>query len=432
MKYVLQRLNLDSPSSRVSEWLKLLAVTGSTQILVQATGFISAILIIRLLPTDEYALYTLANTLLSNLIILGDSGIANGVMSEGGKVWQDKTKLGKVLATGMSLRFKFARYSLLATTPPFLYLLYHHHAGWGTSILIILSIIPAFYAATIGSLYEIAPKLRQDIIPLQKIQLGAAIGRMGLIVMSLFAMPLTIVATLAAGIAQIWANKKTLQVSKNYADSTQAPDPIIEKRLVGMSRRMLPEAIYICLSGQITIWLISFFGSTAAVAEAGALTRLTTVISLFSMLFAALMVPRFARMATGGLLLRRYIQIQLGMLVMFGLIVLGVYLLSTQILWVLGPAYSDLQLELVLMMTGSALYVIGQSCFLLCASKTWVINPIISIPLSLCTIAISAFTIDISSLAGLFTLNIVVASVHFIMHSTYGFIKILNAKGYKR
>lgn len=424
MRALVQRMSSNPPYTKAGEWIKLLAITGSAQVLVQAIGFVSAILIIRLLPTNEYALYTLANTMLANLMILGDSGIASGVMSEGGKVWQDREKLGVVLATGLSLRFKFAIFSLIAVTGPFFYLLYHHGASWGTSVLIVLSIIPTFYAVTIGTLYEIAPKLRQEIIPLQKIQVGTASGRMLLSMLSLFALPFTFVATLASGIAQIWSNRQMLKVSAIFADPTQKPDPLVRKRLLSMSKRMLPEAIYICISAQITIWLISFFGSTSAVAEAGALTRLTTVINLFSMLFAAIVVPRFARMLNGRLLLRRYLQIQAGMLLLGLMAIALIWIFSSHILWILGPAYRNLRVELLLMMTGSGLYVIGQSCFLLCASKTWVINPALSIPLSICTIAISAFTIDISTLAGLFTLNIVVAGVHCLMHSGYGFLKI--------
>ena len=428
MKALVQRFSSNPAYTRVGDWLKLLAITGSAQVLVQAIGFVSAILIIRLLPTNEYALYTLANSMLANLMILGDSGIASGVMSEGGKVWRDREKLGAVLATGLSLRFKFAIYSLIAVTGPFFYLLYHHGASWWTSVLIVFSIIPAFYAATIGNLYEIAPKLNQEIIPLQKIQVGTASGRMVLSILSLFALPFTFIATFASGIAQIWANRRTFKVSAIFADPAQQPDPVVRKRLLSMSKRMLPEAIYICISAQITIWLISFFGSTSAVAEAGALTRLTTVINLFSMLFAAIIVPRFARMLNGHLLMRRYVQIQLGMLILGVAAIALIWIFSSQILWILGPAYVNLRVELLLMMTGSGIYVIGQSCFLLCTSKTWVINPAISIPISICTIAISVFTIDISTLAGLFTLNIVVATVHFLMHSGYGFLKILNLR----
>ncbi len=67
-------------------WGKLISVTGSAQVLIQALGFISGIIIIRLLPTEEYAFYTLANTMLGTMNILSDAGVSTGVMAQGGKV----------------------------------------------------------------------------------------------------------------------------------------------------------------------------------------------------------------------------------------------------------------------------------------------------------------------------------------------------------
>lgn len=85
----------------------MIFITGGAQVLVQLTGLISGILIIRLLPTNEYAFYTLANTMLGTLAVLAGGGISTGGMSEGGKVWRDKARLGGVLATGLKLRRKF-------------------------------------------------------------------------------------------------------------------------------------------------------------------------------------------------------------------------------------------------------------------------------------------------------------------------------------
>ena len=71
-------------------WFKLAGITSLAQLFIQAIGLVSGILVIRILPTDEYALYTLANTMLGTMIILANSGISVGVTAQGGKVWQDK------------------------------------------------------------------------------------------------------------------------------------------------------------------------------------------------------------------------------------------------------------------------------------------------------------------------------------------------------
>ena len=176
MKDILSKLKYHPKYETILNWGKLISITGSAQIIVQILGFASGILIIRLLPVQEYALYTLANTMLGTMTVLADGGISTGVMSQGAKVWQNKVMLGKVLATGLDLRRKFAIFSLLGATPFLIYLLLHNGASWLTTVLIVASLIPAFLAALSDTLLEIVPKLHQDILPLQKNQLMVGVG----------------------------------------------------------------------------------------------------------------------------------------------------------------------------------------------------------------------------------------------------------------
>src|SRR4051794_12896030 len=106
MKLIAQNWYANPRYSRIFGWGKLITITGGAQAIVQGTGMLSGILIIRLLSTHQYAWYTLANTMLGTMTILSDAGISTGVMAQGGKVWQDKEKLGAVLATGLDLRRK--------------------------------------------------------------------------------------------------------------------------------------------------------------------------------------------------------------------------------------------------------------------------------------------------------------------------------------
>src|SRR5690606_14307653 len=136
------------------QWGKLLSVTAMAQIAVQALGMITGIFIIRLLPVEEYAYYTLANAMLGTMTILADGGIVSGVMAQGGKVWKDKEKLGIVLATGLHLRQRFAIGSLAVSLPILAYLLWQHGASALFIMLILLAIIPAFFSALSDSLLE--------------------------------------------------------------------------------------------------------------------------------------------------------------------------------------------------------------------------------------------------------------------------------------
>ena len=425
MKGVVPKIVNIANREQTLTWIKLISITGGAQLIVQFVGLISGIIVIRMLPTHEYGLYTLANTMLGTMLVLADGGISSGVMSQGGKVWQDREKLGVVLATGMDLRMKFAIGSLLIAIPFLLYLLIHHDASWLMSFLIVVSLIPSFFTSLSGALLQVAPKLNQDIGPLQKNNIVSNILRLVLIMITLFAFPWAFIAIFVAGIAQLWANSNLKKISFGYANWKQTPDVTVRKEILYFVKRILPGSIYYCLSGQITIWLISFFGNTAAVAQVGALGRLGMMLGIFTAILGTLVIPRFSRLPDEKIkLFKIFFLIQLG-LVTLGIFIIGiVYLFPAQILWILGKDYSNLKTELILSIAGSCLGLVAGSAFGLSTSRGWAINPLISIPLTLGAIILGISIIDISTLVGVLKFNLFVYIVEIIMYYLYCAIKI--------
>lgn len=163
-----KKFQFDLDKQKVTHWLKLTGITGSTQLLIQGIGLLSGIIIIRLLPTEHYALYTLANTMLGTMVVLADSGIGSGVTAESGKVWRDPKALGAVVNTGLDLRKKFAIGSLVIASPILIYLLHFHGAPLWMAFIIVLALIPAFISSLSSSIFIIPMKLNQDVIPAQR------------------------------------------------------------------------------------------------------------------------------------------------------------------------------------------------------------------------------------------------------------------------
>lgn len=411
---------------KLTEFTKLASVTGSVQLLVQVFSFISGILVIRLLPTDEYAMYTVANTMLGTINLLSDGGITTGVMAQGGKVWQDKEKLGKVLMTGLGLRRKFAAGSFLLSVPILIYLLNNLGASWLTILLIVLSLIPAFYAALIDSLLEIVPKLHQSILPLQKNQLNVSILRLAFSGLTLFLFPFTAIALVAAGIPRFIGNVKLRKIAAVHADTTQKPDAQIQKNILEVVKRVLPGTIYFCLSGQVTIWLISAFGEVSDVAQLGAIGRITMLIGVVSTVLATLIIPRYARLKEEDTRkLRTYFWgIFASVWSIAFMMIAFVWLFSDYLLLILGDKYSGLSYELVLSMTAGALSMVAAFSLALYTSRGWVMNPIISISCSILALTLGIMYLDISTLIGVIKLDIVVAINQLFIHTVYCLYKL--------
>jgi len=420
-----QQLYLNGKTSRFKEWLRIISLAGSAQLIVQATSFACGILVIRMLSTQEYALYTIANAVLGTMAVLNDGGITTGAMSESAKAWPDRERLGSVLNTALLLRKKFAIASLVVVLPILFYMLRSHDASWMLSCLITLSLIPAFFATISGSLLEIVPKLSQEIAPLQKLQVQNNIGRLVLLCICLFAMPWAFIAILASGVPQIWMNIKLRFFASRYADFGAKADKHINASILNIVYRVMPASIYYCLSGQITIWLSSVYGSTSTIAQLGALGRIAMLFNLFSVLFGTLIMPRFARLPPEKrMLLRRFFQVMMLLFVLCVVIMAGAWLFSVQILWVLGPQYAGLNHEVVLSVLASCIGMIAGSAFNLYSNRGWTINPALLIALSLCTIGLGVLLIDISTIRGMINLQLFIVSSEAIMHGGYCIFRI--------
>src|SRR2546423_11234316 len=116
------------------------------QAIVQILGFFSGILIIRTLSQQEYAYFTIANTMQGTLNLLADIGISVGVLSIGGRVWQDKNRFGQLINTALGLRRRLAAISVLVVTPILYFLLVKNGAAFvytlGLVALVLLGLLP--------------------------------------------------------------------------------------------------------------------------------------------------------------------------------------------------------------------------------------------------------------------------------------------------
>lgn len=420
-------------SERVINWSKLILFTGGAQITIQGIGLLSGILVIRLLPVTEYGLYTLANTMLSTMVVLADGGITTGVMAIGGKTWKDKDKLGSILATGLKLRKQFAIFSLCLAMPILVYFLRQHEASWSVTTLIILSMIPAFVVALSGSILEVPAKLHQDVFSLQKIQVTTSVARLALISLGILLFPLAWIAVMVNGIPQIWTNLRLRKLSSKFAEWTQPSSNEYRNEILKVVRRTLPGSIYYCISGQITIWIISVFGSTEAVAQVGALGRLTMIFGIVGVMLSNLAEPRFSRLPDEPqLLIKRFIQIQALLIFTSICIIIAVYFFPGPITAVLGSKYAGLDKEVFLMTISSCLALVSGSAYKVSSTRGIIPRPIVLIPFLIGVQILFFILVDYSKVQGALLFSIFTYLAAWLFRIIYFFywmkVKYLKAK----
>src|ERR1043166_1979160 len=160
-------------SPQLLAWTKILTRFLSLEALVQGLTFACGILIVRALPKAEYALFTVANTMQATMNLMADNGIGSGITAIGGRVWQDPSRFGQLIATAMRLRRFFAIISVTLVTPLLFWMLLHNGAPVGKGSLITATVLLGFYfQLTVGVLMPV-PRLHLEVNRIQN-QIGRA------------------------------------------------------------------------------------------------------------------------------------------------------------------------------------------------------------------------------------------------------------------
>lgn len=377
------------------------------QALVQIIGFLSGILLIRSLSQREYAYFTIANTMQGTINLLADIGISVGLISIGGRVWQDRHRFGQLINTALRVRKKLGTLAIIVVTPIMYSMLVKNGSSISYTIVLIAIVLAGLLIQLSLGVLSVVPRLRSDIGRIQLIDLTGAVVRFLLLVALLFVF-------LDAGVATLIATAVLLLqyvMLRTYAADVVdlgAPENVEDRReMIRLTKHLAPNAVFYCLQGQITIFLISFFGHRAsAVAEVGALGRLAMIFTVLSNLLTNVFVPAFARCQDPRKLWWLFAGIVGGVTLISALIMLAAEVFPQQFLFVLGSKYSHLDRELLLMVGGAVLGAVAGTLWALNASKAWVAGSWLYIPLTLGTqVALVPFT-DFSSVIGVLTFNL--------------------------
>ena len=377
------------------------------QMLVQLTGFATGILLVRCMEQREYALFTIANTMQGTINILADIGISIGLISIGGRVWQDGHRFGELVSTGLRLRRKLGAAAILVITPVLYFMLAKNGASVLYAALLIGAVLVGLYAQLSLGVLDVVPRLRSDFRQIQKIDFTGSLARLSVLgALALFFVNAGLAALVGAGALLLQYLMLRHYVTK-LIDLRAEENPEDKKAMIGFIRSQAANAVFFCLQGQITIFLITFFGHRAgSVAEVGALGRLAMIFAVLGNLLTNIFAPAFARCQRLPQLGWLYVGV-VGGVAGFSLLVLGgAFFVPDDFLFVLGGRYSHLQHELLLMVGGATLNMMSSTLWTLNASRAWVVGSWLYIPLTLGTqLFLIPFT-DFSSVTGVLTFNL--------------------------
>jgi O-antigen/teichoic acid export membrane protein len=379
------------------------------QAVVQVLSFLSGILVIRSLSQQEYAYFTIANTMQGTLNLLADIGISAGVISIGGHVWQERHRFGQLINTGLHLRKQLALVSCLLVVPILYLLLMRNGSGFSYGCVLVALVVAGLLPQLSSGVLSVVPRLRSDIGRIQLIDFTAAALRLvGLLSLLLF---LNAATAIAVAMATFFVQYLML---RHYAvravDLDASADDEDKQVITRFIRKLAPNAVFYCFQGQITVFLISIFAHrVSAVAEIGALGRLAMIFAVLTNLLANVLIPAFARCHHPTKLRLIYAGV-VGGVTAFGIVVVFLAaLFPAQFLFILGGRYSHLGGELLLMVSGAVVSAIAAAIWGLNSAKGWISGSWLYIPSTLLTQLILIPFVDFSRVSGVLFFNLISA-----------------------
>lgn len=406
-----------------TEWRSLFGVL-IAQGLTSVAGAVAGLIVVRALPIEAYARYSVALALLGAISLLADSGTTMGAMAQGGKVWQDPRRLGAVLRVARSLRLRFGLWAGAVALPVLVALLAQQGASTREIAAWVVVIGGLFILNLQTSLLEVPVKLHQALRVTQGVAVGQSVLRVGAVVAAVGLWPFGVVAALAGGLPQAWGNWRLARAGRSFIAEGGETDPHVRKDMLALVRRSLPGGIYYVVSQQAGLWFLSVGGSTVAVAQLGALGRIALIVGVIGALAQAVWVPRFARIPDNGPLLSGYVR-TLGWVVALALPAgLLAVVWPTGLLWLVGPAYVGLEGALRLAVCGAVLQMLGGVALQLVYGRGWLPPPVVGIGIAVAVQAACVGLLDLRTLEGVLWMGVFLGLQTLVVHVGYLLYKV--------
>jgi hypothetical protein len=150
-----------------------------------------------------------------------------------------------------------------------------------------------------------------------------------------------------------------------------AGDPVANREMVRYLAPLMPGVAFAAVQGQLTVVIMTMFGSTDKIADVAALGRIGQLFLLLGAFNTVLLEPYVARLPV-HLLPRRYAQILAVALLLAAAIGTVGFLFPGPLLWLLGPKYAGLEREVGWMVAGACVGYVSSVMWTMHAARRWI------------------------------------------------------------
>ena len=400
----------------------------TSQGITTAGNLFYGFLCVRLLPIPEYAKFVVVFGFLGTLTVLTDISFSSALLPLVGERIDDLHLIADYVA---SLR-QLAKWLFLIVGPAaaIAYPLIVRRQQWSGQILaaMVAILLVAAWCARVSGAYGAVLIVRRDRKSWYRAQMVSSLGTLALLGVAWAAHMLNGFCAILINVAGI------VYIATTYFFRARSLLGVAgvasrEKRraIVHFAAPNLSNTIFYAFQGQISLFLITYFGHTTAVASVGALTRLGQAFALLSQMTPLLIEPYFAKLPRAQLK-RNYLGLIAAEVLICGTITGLARVFPGAFLWILGHKYSGLRYEVFLVMAINSIAYVGGMLWIVHNARRFVYwwNGIAVIILTLAVQIFCIWKTDLSTIRGVLTMSLwtvcVGATVNCVS-GIYGFLR---------
>ena len=324
----------------------------------QFVNVAAGLLIVRALEIHQYAVYTLGSTLFSVGTVLATMSVPSAVIHILSQTESNITAVTVREAVRLLGKLSAFAFTVLCG----MVWLYRDALGSSSLAVLFLSVCTA-YLASRGNLWRALAFVSRQANAVVRAEYISASLRLILvsIVLNVSLNDSSAITLLAANAASIIIAERLLRAPLSCAERCENTRLAIHRYIVPL----VPEHLYFLIQGQISFLILAYCGMQSAVAELGALSRLSLLISAFSVLNTGVFQPFVARHRS----CRDYLLRACGVLAFWSILagcVLTFSIVAPNVLvTVLGARYWHLAEMVPLAILGSTISMLGATVYII-------------------------------------------------------------------
>lgn len=401
------------------------------QLGLQFFNLLNGFFLLRWLTIEQQALFSIAFSVQSLLLSMSDVGFSNSIIALTGSRFEDKSIIGKYVASAWYLRNIFFIIGFLICLA--LYPLIIKQQNWSSNVFWfnMLPVILAAYWQADTSIYMAPLMIYKKIDELYLPQVLSSALRLLINYVLFLTSRISSFTTLTINALVLFFNSRAFKrkAVNFYTLDDKDPRHLQEtrKEMLKYLGPVAPLILFNSFFGQLQVFIIAIFGKTNNIAEVAALGRLSQLFLLISAFYAVLIGPYIAKSDLHALPKKYFSSLALA-IVITGLLVLSSLIIPGFYLFILGSKYYHLGGELTLMISSLSINFIAAVFWTMNGARKWYFwwgTLVYIISVTTCQV-VALLVMDLSTthavlLLSLYT-NLTVLSGH-LLTMWYGFRK---------